>query len=226
MATSSLDEGTNSVPATLSEVAQKLNLAARKKWQIAATDLLPPLLLLSDDIRLPDPATAMQALPAGSGFIFRHYNDPDREETAARLRPLAGSANIVFIVAADLDLALRVKADGCHMPEHKLKELVLCGTKFAFNTGAAHSREGLEAAKRHGANAALLSPIFATKSHPGGEVLGPKLAKTLAKAAALPVYALGGISTQTAADLTGGSFAGIAGIAGIAEGEGLAATAP
>lgn len=216
MATGSLDEGVNGVPATLSEVAQKLNLAARQKWHIGAADILPPLLLLSDDLRLPDPAPALLALPAGSGFIFRHYNDPHRNETAARLRPLARVANIIFIVAGDLDLAIRVKADGCHMPEHKLKDLTLCCIKFAFNTGAAHSREGLEAAKKYGASAALLSPVFATKSHPGAEVLGPEPAENLAKTAALPVYALGGINAKTAADLTGGSFAGIAGIEGLA----------
>lgn len=204
------------VHGTLAEVAQKLNLAARLRQGLADNALLPPLLLLSDEARLPDPAPALKVLPAGSGFVFRHYDDPHRKQTATGLRDLAGSRNILFLVAGDVELAVALEADGCHMPEHRLADLARCADTFAFNTAAAHSGAALAAAACHGATAALLSPVFPTKSHPGAPSLGVKGADALAAAAALPVYALGGVNSRTAPALSGSTFAGFAGIEGLA----------
>lgn len=201
---------------TLAEVAQKLNLTARSRLGLGHSTPLPPLLLLSDEARFPDPAPALKKLPAGSGFIFRHYDDPHRKQTAMRLRDLAGSRGLFFLVAGDVELAVALEADGCHMPERLIADLARCRGTFAFNTAAAHSAAALAAAAQHGASAALLSPIFPTKSHPGAPGLGAASADTLAVAAALPVYALGGVNLRTAPALSGGAFAGLAGIEGLA----------
>lgn len=200
---------------TLSEVATALNLAARTKWHIAETGLLPPLLLLSDEVRLPDPSRALAALPAGSGFIFRHYDDPHREDMAVTLLDIARARGIFFLVASDPDLAVALGADGCHMPEHRLEDLALCTGHFSFNTVAAHSGPALAAAARRGASAALLSPIFTTQSHPGARPLGAHKAADLAAGAPLPVYALGGLNSRTAPELAGSAFAGLAAIEGL-----------
>lgn len=215
MVNSTRGKGTKTDAATLSEVAQKLNLAARQRFALTPQDLLPPLLLLSDEARLPDPAPALEALPAGSGFIFRHYNDPYRKERAARLRDLARSRGVVFLVAGDIDLAIALEADGCHLPEHRMQDLGLCHNTFSFNTVAAHSSVALEAACAGGASAALLSPVFATKSHAGASGLGVKAATALARDISLPVYALGGVNARTAASLANSAFAGFAAIEGL-----------
>lgn len=124
MSTESYDRGSDEDRATLSEVAEKLNLAARAKWQMSDDRPLPPLFLLSDDARLPDPAPALAALPAGSGFIFRHYDDPYREKKAAALCAIARAHDILFLVAGDINLARDLDADGCHMPEHRLADQI------------------------------------------------------------------------------------------------------
>lgn len=140
-----------------------------------------------------------------------------------RLRDLAGSRGLLFLVAGDVELALAVEADGCHLPERQLADLARCRETFAFNTVAAHSGPALALAAHRGASAALLSPVFPTKSHPEAEALGVAGASALVSAAALPVYALGGINLQSAPALAGSAFAGLAAIEGLTPAESLRA---
>jgi thiamine monophosphate synthase len=69
---------------------------------------------------------------------------------------------------------------------------------------------------RAGADAAFLSPVFATSSHPGTLPLHAARARAIARQAALPVYPLGGVNGQTAMNLAGASFAGLAVIGALA----------
>ncbi|MBX9635822.1 MAG: thiamine phosphate synthase, partial [Magnetospirillum sp.] len=59
---------------------------------------------------------------------------------------------------------------------------------------AAHSRAGLARAARLGADYALLSPVFPTASHPGAATIGATRFALWARAARLPVMALGGVT--------------------------------
>ena len=81
-------------------------------------------------------------------------------------------------------------------------------------TAAAHSRAALFRAARAGADAALLSPVFWTASHPLAPALGPLRFAAWCRSSPLPVYALGGISARTARRLRAGGGAGFAGISG------------
>jgi len=72
-------------------------------------------------------------------------------------------------------------------------------------------------AARAGADAALLSPVLPTASHPGARVLGAVRFAALCARAPLPVYALGGIGRGTARRLHGARVAGIAAIGGVIE---------
>jgi thiamine-phosphate pyrophosphorylase len=67
-------------------------------------------------------------------------------------------------------------------------------------------------AARLGADAALLSPVFATRSHPGGATLGPVRFRLLARQAALPVIALGGMDARRARALRWRRWAAIDGL--------------
>ena len=67
-----------------------------------------------------------------------------------------------------------------------------------------------------GADAALLSPVFATASHPDERPLGLEGFNLLAAQAGLPVYALGGINANNAARLLSGRAVGIAAITAFA----------
>lgn len=203
---------------TLSDLALKLNLAARERWQLGPGILLPPLILMTDEKRMPDPVAAIAALPKGSAVIYRHYGLADREGFGHHLRAAAQKGQILFLVAGDRSLAQSLEADGMHMPENlgfRLEGSPPFERKDgqpAFNTIAAHSHEALERAATSGVSAALLSPVFATKSHANAEPLGAAAASAWAREAGLPVYALGGISPGSAAALEESAFAGLAAI--------------
>jgi len=61
----------------------------------------------------------------------------------------------------------------------------------------------------------LLSPVFPTRSHPGGKVLGALRFRLLAARSRLPVLALGGMNARRARALRGFGWAAIDGLAGL-----------
>jgi len=170
------------------------------------------LLLLTDAARLFDPEAAIRRLPKGSGVILRDYRHPERAILAARLARLCRQRHLLFLVAEDAHLARKVKADGLHLPERALRRPPLNLRAFSLVTAAAHGSQGLRRAAMIGADAALLSPVFATASHPGAPALGPLKFAVLAGKALLPLYALGGMTSEKARRLKNVRLAGIAGI--------------
>ncbi len=197
---------------TLAELARHLNLSGSR----------PPLVLVTDERRLPDPCPAAARLPPGSLVILRHYDTPDRRALAGRLARLCRARRLRLLIAADLDLAVAL-GTGLHLPEglarspaprlrlwHRRSRLPL--------TVAAHGRMALVRAARLGADAALLSPVFATASHPEARGLGAVAFRRLVRRAKLPVYALGGVNRATVGHLKGSGAAGVAAISGFCRG--------
>ena len=65
-----------------------------------------------------------------------------------------------------------------------------------------------------GADFATLSPVMATTSHPEASPLGWMRFEALAEAAAMPVYALGGMAPEQLAQANMSGAQGVAGIRG------------
>ena len=83
-------------------------------------------------------------------------------------------------------------------------------------TGAAHNETELLAACRADVDAALLSPVFPTASHPGTQTLGPLKFAALTNRASVPVYALGGATPATMQRLSDvENLAGWAAVSGV-----------
>jgi thiamine-phosphate pyrophosphorylase len=164
---------------------------------------LPPLALMTDDERLPDPVPAAKALPRGSLIVLRARDAARRAELAAALRPLPH----FLLIANDAALAARIGADGIHLSE--------AGAHDAAHFRALRMRWLITAAA-HGHlpggpfDALFLSPVFPTRSHPGAPVLGAVRANALARQSRTPVYALGGVTPANSRLLHG--FVGIAAI--------------
>jgi thiamine-phosphate pyrophosphorylase len=76
----------------------------------------------------------------------------------------------------------------------------------------AHDLGEIGMANRLGADAVLLSPVFATRSHPDGQVLGPVRFRLLAQRASVPVIALGGMDADRAQALDWPFWAAIDGL--------------
>ncbi|MQA67168.1 MAG: thiamine phosphate synthase [Alphaproteobacteria bacterium] len=216
---------------TIASAARSLKRRATRRFPGAAR--LPALLLLTDAERLADPVPVLARLPRGSGVILRDYapDTPDavRAASALRVRRACRGRGLRLIVAGDARLALRIGADGLHLPEWMLMRSGI-GARQAMRgafrrpgfivTAACHSLGALRAAARLGADAAVLGPAFATPSHPASPALGAVRFARLVRAAGIPVYALGGIGARTARRLAGSGATGIAGIGFATEGIG------
>jgi len=176
---------------------------------------LPPLILVTDPDRTPDPVALATRLPPGSGVIFRGFGRKGAGETARALAAVARRRGLVLLIGAD---AVRPSGAGVHLPER------MAGRAAALKrarpgvlvTVAAHSMAALVRARRAGADAALLSTAFASRSPSAGRPLGPVRFAALVRRAGLPVYALGGVTTKNAPRLLGSGAAGLAMVEGLA----------
>jgi thiamine-phosphate pyrophosphorylase len=135
---------------------------------------------------------ALERLPRGAGVVFRHYQLPPRAraELFAQVRRVARRRRLVLLVAGK---PLR-GADGRH------------GVRAAAGsqglvTRPAHHRRDLVAARRAGANAVFVSPVFPTRSHPGAPALGRVQFGLLIRDSGIPVIALGGMDERRARSL-------------------------
>jgi len=178
---------------------------------------LPPLLFLTDPERTPDPCAAAQRLPAGAGVVYRTFGATDALETARRLREIADARGLMLLIGLDAALAEVCAADGVHLPERALDQAPALRVRRPgwTLTGAAHGAVGLAAGEAAGLDAAVLSPVFPSRSPSAGAPLGVERFSALARDAGLPVYALGGVTPATAPALTGSGAAGIAAVEGL-----------
>ncbi|MDR3439587.1 thiamine phosphate synthase [Telmatospirillum sp.] len=208
---------------TLADLASHLNFAGRRQGRRQAGKpeaALPPIILVTDQDRLPDPLPVAAQLPVGSLVIFRHYDDADRYRLAARLARLCRARRLHFLIAGDLDMAVSL-GSGLHLPEGLVKQAsarirLWHRHRRHLLTAAAHGRSAVVSAGRLGADATLLSPVFPTASHPGKPGLGLLAFRRLARLADLAVFALGGVSSTTVRGLAGSGAAGVAAIGGLA----------
>lgn len=170
---------------------------------------LPRLWLLSDarnDRTLED---ALEGLPGGSGFVFRHYHlDPgERRERWEMLRSNCRSKNHLLVLSAPAETARAWSADGVYGPPERIAD-----ASAILRIATVHNAGEITAAEAAGADALMLSPVFATRSHPGAPVLGPEGFHALARQTHLPVIALGGMTAERARDLGVARWAAIDGL--------------
>jgi thiamine-phosphate pyrophosphorylase len=196
---------------------EKLARAARALNAGSARCGLPALILMTDEVRVPDPLAAARALPRGSAVILRHTDAEARAKLGHALIELVRDRRLMLLVAGDAPLAAEIGAHGLHLPEARMRDAVHWRALRPWwtITAAAHSARALATARIAGVDAALLAPVFATPSHPERKPLGLLRARLIAARAAIPVYALGGVNAETVARLAHANFAGIAAIGGL-----------
>ncbi|MFN7127743.1 MAG: thiamine phosphate synthase [Brevundimonas sp.] len=194
------------------DAATALNRAAAAVSPSAAG--LPPLLFFTDPDRTPRPWETAARLPVGSAVIYRAFGAADAFERGLRLRRATRDAGVKLLVGLDQTLAEAVEADGLHLPEREAARAISIRLSHPgwLLTAAWHGGD----VQKGGLDALVLSPIF-----PAGGASAVKAPLGLdgfhrcARAAGLPVYALGGVDAETAPDLIGSGACGLAGVAAI-----------
>lgn len=171
---------------------------------------LPAIWLISDERNDARLESALRRMPRGSGFIYRHYHlgDPERWERFRTLRRVARACNHTVILADSALTATQWGADGIYGAPRTLWPT----RADLLHLATAHNMREIALANRLGADAVLLSPVFATRSHPGGEVLGAARFRLLAQHSLAPVIALGGMDSQRAQALDWPRWAAIDGL--------------
>jgi thiamine-phosphate pyrophosphorylase len=185
---------------------------------------LPCQLLVVTDRKLyarPVLDTVEAAMQGGAKWFWlrdRDLSEGDREQLARELmRAVQGRA--VLTIGADVQLALRVRAHGVHLPAGSdVGAARACLGPEAFIGVSAHCERDVWGAMSAGADYATLSPVFPSASKPG---YGPALdVEAIARAGAcgLPILALGGVTKANAARCLGAGAAGVAVMGGISGG--------
>ncbi len=152
---------------------------------------LPSLWLFSDE-RVPDAMllAALERLPRGrAGIVFRHYRTEVRKRRALfdAVRMVARWRRLVLMLAGDARTAQAWGADGWH------GRGVASLARPMLRSVPVHNLRELMAARRAEADLVFLSPLFPTRSHPGGRSLGRVRFAEMARQATVPVMALGGV---------------------------------
>jgi thiamine-phosphate pyrophosphorylase len=192
--------------------AKLARAAAALNARAGLSGLLPPLVLMTDDARLADPAAAARALPRGSLVILRARDAARRAALALDMLRAVHARDLILLIADDPALAHRIGAHGLHLPEARAREAAHWRTTHPnwLITAAAHSLQAIHRARD--ADAVMVSPVFVTGSHAGATSLGALRFRILARQGRKPVYALGGIDAQSVLQLKDSPAAGIAAI--------------
>lgn len=170
---------------------------------------LPKLWLISDARNDAGLEAALESLPPGSGFIYRHYHLEAAQRRARydELAELCRSFGHMVVLAGDCPNAAKWNAAGAYGAVDRLEP---CAEVLRFAT--VHNADEIARANQAQVDAVLLSPVFPTRSHPGGAVLGKAGFHALAELAECPVIALGGMNSQRADDLGWDRWAAIDGL--------------
>lgn len=151
--------------------------------------------------------------------MFRAFGRLNAWDVGQRLAQVCRERALVLLVGADEALAQRLSAHGVHLPERDVSRGPGLRARRPdwLVTGAAHSAGALEDAADAGLDAAILSPVFPSRSPSTGTALGLETLGRLVTGARLPVYALGGVNAANAPTLAGSGACGLAAIDGLSE---------
>lgn len=167
------------------------------------------------------PAVVAEALRGGLRAVQLREKDLTAGqlfELAVELRQLTGEHGAKLLINDRIDVALAVAADGVHLGKASLPvseaRRILGGERLIGYS--AHSVEEALQAQREGADFVTLGPVYQTPSKAlYGDPLGPGVLAKAARVLKIPLFALGGVSHVSAAEVLSAGAQGVALISAI-----------
>lgn len=166
-----------------------------------------------------------EALAGGAGIVQlrdkgSRLTAEERHELGRQLQQLCREAQALFFVNDDVELAVRLQADGVHVGQDdmqlaQVREKV--GEAMYIGVSAGTVEEAL-AARNGGADCIGVGAMFATSSKAdAGEPIGPKGLRAIREAVGsdLPIVGIGGITLQNAEQVINAGADGVAVISAI-----------
>jgi thiamine-phosphate pyrophosphorylase len=186
----------------------------------------PPLLLVTDrkQARLTLSRVVERALAAGCRWVSlreKDLRDVEQVVLATVLKPLTDLVEARFTLHGKPALAKAAGIDGVHLPSGGDAS----AARAAFGTAgligmSVHSVAEVSELDPRLVDYAVVGPAFETASKPGyGPALGAQGIAALARAAAVPIIAIGGIEAENVADVLDAGASGIAVMGGIMRAE-------
>jgi thiamine-phosphate pyrophosphorylase len=171
-------------------------------------------------------AIAQAALEGGASIVqFRDkgvYTPDERSEAALGVRKACNRAAVPFLVNDDPELARRFRADGVHLgrqdPPPTVARLFLGPDAVVGATVYGQPGEE-EAAANAGADYLAAGPFFPSPTKPEEPVLPISILDAIIQRSRLPVFAIGGITAETAGLLARHGAAGVAVVSAIMDAE-------
>ena len=166
---------------------------------------LPKIIIIFNDDDFDEKKFLNLKIPKESAFLLRSYKANKRKKIAKQLLKFCKMKKLKLLIASDIKLAEHINAHGIHFPEYMIKKKnkinwdIVKNIKLRENwiiTTAVHSLQAIKKAEFFDIDAALLSPVFSSKSHPNEKNLGINKFEKIVKKTKLPIYALGGINIK------------------------------
>jgi thiamine-phosphate pyrophosphorylase len=182
----------------------------------------PPLLVVTDrqQARRPLAAIVAAVLKAGCRWISLREKDLPQDEQivlARQLLPMTRAAGARLLVHGEAALAKLAGSDGVHLSagaDPAAARALLGPQKFVGVS--IHTVTEAEAIDPASVDYALAGPAFETPSKPGyGPEIGRRGLFEIARAARVPVLAIGGINAARIAELVAAGAAGVAVMGGV-----------
>lgn len=161
-----------------------------------------------------------KALKGGATMIQIREKDLDEKDffsEAEELLALCRSYNVPFIVNDNVELAVKIGADGVHVGQSDMNARdvrALIGNDKILGVSTQTVEQALFA-QECGADYLGVGAVFPTGSKDDAEVLDRKTLMDICKAVSIPVVAIGGITKDNVRELKGTGIAGISVISAV-----------
>lgn len=176
------------------------------------------IIFITDCRRVSDYIDVAKKLSNYSIIILRDYHLPEVErlKMGLKLREICKQKGHLFLVARDFRLAIKLKADGIHLPEKLAPQIIakLGNHKNTFFISLATHTSPKNIKLRHIPDIFLLSQIFPSISHVNTTNI-PYYHLITKSFTFSNVAALGGVNITNYKRLSGASFTGWAMISGV-----------
>jgi len=161
-----------------------------------------------------------ESLDGGVTFLQLREKDLDDEhfyQEAVQLQELARRYKVPFIVNDNVDIAVKMNADGVHVGQSDMEAgdvRALIGPDKILGVSAQTVEQAILAEKR-GADYLGVGAVFPTGSKDDADDVSYETLKAITKAVSIPVVAIGGITLENTPELAGSGICGIAVISAI-----------
>ena len=161
-----------------------------------------------------------EAIMGGATMIQLREKDLDEESflaEAKQIKELCARYNIPLIINDNIDVALKIDADGVHVGQDHMNVLnvrKLLGPNKIIGVSAHNVKEAV-AAVNAGADYLGSGAVFLTGSKNDVSILEKRVLKEICETVDVPVTAIGGINEKNIIKLTGTGISGVAVISAI-----------